>query len=161
MNTVQCRHCGLPFRVRRVEPGKEYFCCTGCAVLSRVPVDEKGNFPVNQHLVSALSLGFLYFNQVLLWLVALLLQREGREPLADRFGWISAIVAFLVWLGVLIVQRREGAARGKDIVFSALCLALLFAAWRTAPPIGGVLASANAIWLTWSFRGLMRRRVSA
>ena len=30
MSSVTCRYCGLPFRVTRVVPGKDYFCCTGC-----------------------------------------------------------------------------------------------------------------------------------
>lgn len=160
MTSVTCRHCGLPFRVSRVEPGKDYFCCTGCAILSRIPVDGRGNYPVNAHLISALALAFLYFNQLLFWAMSVLLAREGRLVLAERFAWIGTGAALCVWLGVVIVQRREGAARRKDILFGALSLLLLLAACRSLPPVAPLLAAANAVWLVWSFRGVLRKRVT-
>jgi hypothetical protein len=161
MSTVNCRYCGIPFHVRRNEPGQDYFCCSGCALLARVPVDAQGNFPVNAHLVWALALGFLYFNQLLAWAVAALLLREGRAALADRFWWITISAAFAVWLGVFWLQHKEKVARGKDYAFGIICLTLLGAAFVAWPPRGGLLAAANAIWLGWAFRGLLRRKVSS
>lgn len=158
MSTVTCRYCGLPFRVRRVEPGRDYFCCTGCSILARVPVDAGGNYPVNGALVSGLTLGFLYFNQVLAWLVGVLLAREGKGLLADRFAWVSAGAALVVWAAVLVLQRRGGVSRGKDYVVAALVLGLLVASARTLPPSGALCAAANAVLLVWNFRGAARRR---
>ncbi len=155
---VHCHYCGLPFRVRRVEEGRPSYCCTGCAVLARVPVDAAGNYPVNAHLVSALAVGFLYFNQLLMWGLAVLLAREGNADLALRFRWIGVAAAFAVWLSVLWVQRKEGAARGKDYAFSLLVLALLIAGAAGSAHRGWLLATANAAGLAWSFRGLLRKR---
>lgn len=155
---VTCHYCGLPFQVRRVEEGRPAYCCTGCAVLARVPVDAAGNFPVNAHLVSALAVGFLYFNQLLMWGLTVLLTREGNADLALRFQWIGAGAAFAVWLSVLWVQRREGAARGKDHVFSLLVLSLLIAGATGPSHRAWLLAAANAAGLAWSFRGLLRKR---
>jgi hypothetical protein len=158
--SVTCRYCGLPFRVSRVEPGRDYFCCTGCAVLGRVPVDASGNFPVNAHLVSALSVGFLYFNQLLCWGVAVLLARQGRLDLSNRFTWISTAVALLAWAAVVVIQARERVLRGKDIVFGLLTLLQLWVGLTRLPSGLWIMAGGNAIWLIWAFRGLLRKRVS-
>ena len=153
---VECDYCGLPFQVRRVEPGRRFYCCSGCAVLGRVPVDSSGNYPVNSHLVAALGVAFLYFNQCLASLVALLFSKQEKLQVAERFWWIAAILAVLVWLGVVIVQRREGAVRGKDPLFASLALVLLVTALVDWPPNGALMAAANGILLVWSVRGLLR-----
>ena len=162
MTPVDCRYCGLPFKVKRVEPGREYFCCTGCAMLARVPVDAQGQFPVNSHLVSALATGFLYFNQLLFWGLAVLLAKEetGRV-LAERFGWLSAGTALVVWLVVLAVQLRERTARVPDFIVLALVLGAHGLAFRVDPPSSLCTALANALLLLWSSRGLLRRKVKS
>ena len=158
MAAVTCRYCGLPFRVRSVEPERDYFCCTGCAMLSRVPIDEKGQFPVNAHLVSALAAGFLFFNELLFWLVAVLLVREGRMAVAVRFFWLSGGAALAVWLALVVLQWKEKAMRGVDLAVMALGLAVLVAACRRFPPFPLELAIANAGLIVWCFRGLLRKR---
>jgi hypothetical protein len=159
MTTTGCRYCGLPFKVRRVEPGQDYFCCTGCAILARVPVDADGQFPVNRHLVGALVTGFLYFNQLLFWLLAILLARdEGGALQAGRFAWLSAGAGGVVWLTILIVQLRERAARASDFVVAALVLASHALAASVEQPSLTCMAAANALFLLWSLRGVLRRR---
>ena len=43
MPRIQCSYCGLPFTVRKVEPGRAVFCCSGCALASRLPAPGAGN----------------------------------------------------------------------------------------------------------------------
>jgi hypothetical protein len=162
MTPVACRYCGLPFKVRRVEPGQEYFCCTGCAMLARVPVDSQGQFPVNAHLISALVIAFLFFNQLLFWLLGAVLGRDGTQTvLAQRFGWLAAAMALVVWLTVLVVQRREKAARAGDLVVAGLTLGVHGIAFHVLPPVAAYMAGANAFLLVWSSRGLLwRKRIS-
>ncbi|ATC62976.1 hypothetical protein CMV30_02790 [Nibricoccus aquaticus] len=159
MTPVACRYCGLPFKVTRVEPGRDYFCCTGCAMLARVPVDAQGQFPVNAQLISVLVTGFLYFNQLLFWLLSVLLAREDAQAaLAVRFGWLAAGAALVVWAAVLLVQLREKSARAGDFVGAALVLAMHGVAFRVQPPSAVCMAGANALLLLWSVRGLLRRK---
>ena len=157
MTPVACRYCGLPFKVRRVEPGRDYFCCTGCAMLARVPVDAQGQFPVNAQLVSALVVGFLYFNQVLFWLLSVLLARDDAQVLlANRFAWLAAGAALVVWLSVMLVQLREKSARAGDVAFALAVLAAHGFACRSLPPSSATMAVANAVLLLWSARGVLR-----
>jgi hypothetical protein len=158
MARVSCHYCGLPFSVRKEETTRDYFCCTGCAMLSRLPTDDKGQFPVNAHLVSALMTGFLFFNELLLWLVAELLVREGRMALAVRFFWLAGGVALAVWLALAALQLKERAARSVDFIFMALGLVVFAAAFRRWPPMPLEMAVANVVLITWSFRGLLRKR---
>ena len=158
MARVSCHYCGLPFNVRREESGRDYFCCTGCAMLSRVPIDEKGQFPVNAHLVSALVAGFLFFNELLFWLVAVLLVREGRMALAVRFFWLSGGAAFAVWSSLVFLHLKERAGRAMDLVFMTLGLVVFGLASRRLPPLPLELAVANVVLIAWSFRGLFRKR---
>jgi hypothetical protein len=170
MKTVTCGHCGVPFKTRgggsdSRTPGR-YFCCAGCAMLARVPVDEEGRFPVNAPLVSLLATGFLYFNQLLFWLLAALLAMQGKGVLSARFYWVSAVVAAGVWGTVAFLQWRGRAARKTDAV--ALALALGVHAWMlaVAPGAGGAVAvpsawpmvAANTVLLAWSLRGIRRGR---
>ena len=155
---VSCHYCGLPFNVRRVEPGREYFCCTGCAMLSRVPIDEKGQFPVNAHLVSALASGFLFFNEVLFWLVAVLLVRDAKMALAMRFFWLAAAAAFAVWGSLAFLLWKEKAARAVDVIFMAAGRVVFGLACRRLPPFPPEMAVANVVLIAWCFRGVFRRR---
>jgi hypothetical protein len=158
MTRVACLYCGLPFKVRRVEPDHEYFCCTGCAMLARVPVDPQGHFPVNAHLISVLAVSFLYFNQLLFWLLSAVLGHDTAQALlAQRFGGLTAAMAFVVWLAVVIVQRSERSVRAGDLVVAAVALAAHGVSLRvfshTAPCW---MAATNALLLLWSSRGLLR-----
>jgi hypothetical protein len=159
MARVSCHYCGLPFQVKRVVPDRDYFCCTGCAITSRLPIDEKGQFPVNAHLVSALVAGFLFFNELLFWLVAVLLVRESRMMLAERFFWLAGGAALAVWIALAVLQWREKAARVADFAVMALGLIVLLVTFRRLPPWPLPMAITNFGLIVWSVRGLLRKRV--
>lgn len=159
MNPVTCGYCGLPFKVRRVEPQREYYCCTGCAMLARVPVDQNGQFPVTAQLISMLAVGFLYFNQLLFWLLGVLLGRDlAQLDTVTRFGWLASAAALTVWLTVVAIQWRERTARRADWVVAAAVLAVHIAAWRERPPVAWMMAAANGAWLIYQARGLLKRK---
>lgn len=155
MDRVTCEYCGLPFRVRRSEPGRPVYCCTGCAMLGRIPVDDQGQFPVNGHLVSALVTGFVVFNQLLFWLVAELLVREGRAAQAARFFWLSAGAAGAVWLSLLWLQWREREFHTAEKIAMLAGVAGLGAAYCQRPPPPALLAGLSAALAVWTFRGLL------
>ena len=158
MSQVSCAHCGQVFRVNRIDEERDYFCCAGCALRARVPVGPEGNFPVNRDLLLALTVGFLYFNQLLDWGLSSLLARQDRLVLAQRFAWGSVILALIVWLGLLLLQRRAGPLRGKDYVVAVVSFTVMAASFRSAGEAGGLLAAANAVFFIWSFRGVIRRK---
>ena len=160
MARVSCHYCGLPFRVKRVDPARDYFCCTGCAMVNRLPLDDKGQFPVNVHLVSALVAGFLFFNELLFWLVAVLLVRESRMAMALRFFWLAGSAALAVWIALAVLQWREKAARPVDFAVMALGLAALVVAFCRLPPWPLPMAIANGVLIAWCFRGLLRKRMA-
>ena len=128
-------------------------------MLSRVPTDDKGQFPVNAHLVSALVAGFLFFNELLFWLVAVLLVRESRMALAVRLFWLAGSAAVAGWIALAALHWKERAARALDFVFMALGLVMLALAFRQLPPHPLEMAIANVILIAWSFRGLLRKRI--
>lgn len=180
MLKVTCSYCGLPFKASvrgnaseapgaTIAPGQRapraqaYYCCTGCAMLARVPVDDKGQFPVNAHLVSMLATAFLFFNQLLFWLLATLVMRQYKPALAGRFLVISAAVAIVVWGAVAFVQWRGKSARASDIAMLALALGvhgwMIMQTWAVSgSPCHWPMALANAALIAWSFRGVWRKR---
>lgn len=156
MTQVPCDHCGRAIRVRRVDEKRDYFCCAGCALRARVPIDREGNYPVNGALVSALVVGFLYFNQLLDWGLAALVAHQGKAGLAQRFTAGGATLAIMVWLGLVWLEFRAGPPRGKDLLVGAVTLALIVSSFRSVPPSLGLCVSANAVLLVWVFRGIFR-----
>lgn len=158
MSQASCDYCGQPFRIAEVDENRDYYCCAGCALRARVPVDARGNYPVNADLVGALAVGFLYFNQLMDWALGSLVARQGKAILAQRFIFGSVVMAVLVWLGVLFLQRRAGALRGKDYVVAAVSLTLIVTGVRAMPVDEAILAGANALVLIWAFRGVFRRK---
>lgn len=156
MARVTCAYCGLPFKAVRVDPGRPAFCCTGCALASRVPVDAKGDFPVNAALVSALATGFLFFNQLLFWGLSVLLQAEGRSDPAASCALASWIAGAVTWsvLAYGLVFMAAGGWIDRVVVLIALIAGV-------AGAFGGSLAcaaGANAVLLTWSVRGLLKEK---
>ena len=156
MNKVSCHYCGLPFKVVRVQPGREYFCCSGCAIASRVPVAADGRFPANPTLLTALGVGFVFFNQLMFWLMSVLLVREGRLPVAGRFEAASLAAGALVWLVLVLAQWRLGARRSVDILVAVLTAGLLASGFATGSlPCAG---AANAALVAWSARGFLKKK---
>lgn len=157
MPTSTCNHCGTTFRVARAEDApRAAFCCAGCGLRAKVPIDGEGNFPVNGYLIFGLVIGFAYFNQLLGWGMHGLLLKQEKLPAADGFARAGVIAALFVWFGVVSFQWRLRALRAKDTVVAAVALVILGWAIREWPPAGGLLAAANAILLIWNFRGIFR-----
>lgn len=130
-------------------------------MLGRIPVDGQGQFPVNAHLVSALATGFLLFNQVLFWLVAVLLVREGKAVPALRFVWMSGGTALAVWLSLAWMLWRERTLRAVEMAAMAAGLAGLGWACHRKPPSAGEAAVVSALLAAWVFRGALRRLFGA
>jgi hypothetical protein len=130
-------------------------------MVSRLPIDDKGQYPINAHLVSALVAGFLFFNELLFWLVAVLLVREGRMALALRFFWLAGGAALAVWIALAVLQWREKAARTVDFVIMTFGLIALLASFFRSPPWPLPMASLNGVLIAWCFRGLLRKRIAA
>lgn len=157
-----CEYCGNTFSALKAPAkGEGEFCNLGCAVRARVPVDAEGNFPVNQHLIAVLIIGFLFLNQAMLAGLSGLLAHRGRTEASLNLAWISYGVALFVWLATVVVQKLEKVVRGKDFVLSGVTLGILLAAiWRAEPRVGLSLA-ATAVLLIWNFRGITSRQVVA
>lgn len=152
---VVCEHCGLPFSVTRVAPGRPVYCCSGCALAANVPVDAHGNFPVNTALAAALGAGFVFFNQALFWLLALLLAREADGVVnAGRFTWASLAAGVVLVCALAVFQARAGARRGIDRLVLAACGGLLAVSMAGAG--AGCAVAGNACLAAWSLRGLGR-----
>ena len=156
MDRVTCHHCGLPFRTWRVDPGRPVFCCTGCAVANRIPVDAQGNFPVNATLVSALAAGFVYFNQLLFWMLAALLAGEGKDDSAAKAAMVSLLAGAATWLVLSGWLFRSGAGRVGDMLVAGLVLAIGIAGWASGSL--ACSAAANGLLLAWSVRGLFKKK---
>ena len=156
---VICEHCALPFSVTRLAPGRPVYCCSGCALAARVPVDAQGQFPVNAALGAALTLAFVGFNQVLFWLLSTLLAREADSWVnAVRFGWASLCTAGLFWVVVAATQWRLGARSGADTAILFLSGSGMITGLLTTSPAYAALA--NLVLAAWSLRGLRRKRLA-
>ncbi len=157
---VICEHCSLPFVVGRVAPGRPVYCCSGCALAARVPVDAQGQFPINAALGTALTLAFVGFNQVLFWLLSVLLARDSEAWVnATRFGRASLGTGAAFWLVVAVTQWRLGARSGSDAVVLLLSGSGMVVALATGAPAHAAVA--NLVLAGWSLRGLRRKRPTA
>lgn len=159
---VVCEHCGLPFSVGRVEPGRAMYCCSGCALASRMTTDARGTRSVSTALVTALGVGFVFFNQVLGWLLAVALARSagtgggGDLVNAVRLAWVSLAVGLVVWLALAFSQVRAGAWRGWDLVALVTTAGLVASAVANRQP--ALAVAGNAALAAWALRGLARKR---
>ena len=156
MNKVACHYCGLPFKALRVQPAREYFCCSGCAVASRVPIDANGKFPANPTLIAAMAVGFVFFNQLLFWLLAILLMREGNGPASVKFATISLALGLVAWLALVVAQWRLGARRWVDVIVAVLTAGLLVNGFAAGSPVCAALGVAALGG--WSARGFWKKK---
>ena len=156
-----CRWCGNLAAGDRGSEAVETFCCVGCALRARIPVDADGQFPVNAQLTSVLAVGFLYFNELLFWTLGTLGKAKLGAVLSERMLWVAAAAALLVWLAVRIIQRREKCSHGRDIIVSMLVLAVHVVSLVFPERAGLCMAGANAGLLAWSARGLIRKKKTA
>lgn len=171
MQRVTCSFCGLPFSVRRVSPGADYYCCSGCALASRIPLNQGGQFPVTPGLVIALAFAFGIFNQVLFGVLGGGVIDEGRIEVGARLQLVSVTLgAVLVLAGAGFSLLSRGRS-GGDAIIGPLVLAIggwfTWVAWHLQPglvvwpfiAINAVLA----VWLArgWCWRALARRQARA
>jgi hypothetical protein len=160
MPQVSCQYCGLPFKVRRVEAGRTYYCCSGCALASRLPPGGvEGRYPVTPALIAGLVVGFVYFNEVLFWTLALALTQEDRPGTAQVFAQLSAGLGVLVLGGLLIGLGRATAHRWSDALVALVALALVALSLR--PDVSpGAVVGANAALALWVVRGWGKKKFS-
>jgi hypothetical protein len=160
MPQVPCRFCGLPFKVRRVEAGRAYYCCSGCALVSRLPPGGvEGRYPVTPALIAALVVGFGYFNEMLFWTLALEIAREQRPETAQVFARLSAGLGLFVWAALVAGLWRAAAHQWSDALVALATLALVVAAVRPGLSPGG-LVGANAALALWVARGWGKQKTS-
>lgn len=162
MERLTCDYCGLPFRAPyKPAAGGKAFCCSGCAMASRLGIEGE-SFPVSPQLVFDLLLAFGVFNQFLLLILSTALGRDGRADGASLCVAMSAGLGILFYLAALAWQWRSRWLQVSDAVLFALL---------AAPVIGGavvalalkrgdaalVAAVANLFLLGWQARGFLRR----
>jgi hypothetical protein len=158
MPRIQCSYCGLPFKVRQVEAGRAYYCCSGCALVSRLPpAGAGGQFPVTPALVVALGVGFGFFNEMLFWTLALELARENRGDLALLFARVSAGLGVLVWVAAAVGIWRAPVRRWTDAVVALATLGVIAAAIQPKLSAGCVVA-ANSVQGLWLARGWCKQK---
>ncbi len=155
---IQCSYCGLPFTVRQVEAGRACYCCSGCALASRLPpVGEGGQFPVTPALIAALGVGFAFFNEVLFWTLALALVHDNRAELALLFARVSAGLGVLVWAAAVAGIWRAPVRRWTDAVVALATLGGIVAAVQPQLSAGCVVAADAALGL-WLARGWCKQK---
>jgi hypothetical protein len=158
---VMCEHCGVPFSVSRLASGKAVYCCSGCALAARISVDANGRLPVNAALVSALGAGFVFFNQALLWMLALLLSRRADAEGAIHAGrFVSASLALgaALCVGLVLFQIKAGAwSASNGALFGTSGLAV---GWGISQGRPEMALAGNVVLAAWALRGLARKKVS-
>jgi hypothetical protein len=160
MSDLRCQYSGVPIHVARPQPGRAYFSCTGCALAHRVPVDAQGNFPINRTLIAVLGVGLVVFNQMLFWLLAVLLAGRNREVPATRFLVASLAVGVAMWLLLVVAQwKATGGGRWTDWLVVVFTGALAGAGVTLASP--GCLAASVLLLIAWGLRGLACGKKSA
>jgi hypothetical protein len=157
MSDLRCQYSGVPIHVARPRPGRGYFSCSGCFLASRILINESGNFPITRTLIAVLAGGLVFFNQGLFWLLAWLLEGQGRTLVAGRFLVASLALGAVLWLLLVAVQERAtGGGRWTDrliIVFTGMLVA---AAVITKSP--GCMLAAVVVLVGWGLRGLRRKQ---
>jgi len=161
MPRVTCAFCGLPFSVRHAPEGAQHFCCSGCALASRIPVHGEA-LPVSRGLVIALALGFGLFNQLLFAIAGTAIAAEGRADVGARMLAVSAIVGAALVVANTIFLLTTRARHWSDGVAGVITLAVVAWAgvrgWRDG--LAGLvwpLLVANGWFALWWSRGWLRR----
>lgn len=119
-------------------------------------MDAQGQFPVNGALVTALGVGFVAFNQLLFWLLAVLLVREGQIQTAGKLTLASLGAGAAVWGAVAWLQLKVGARRGLDMLVMALAASAAILGFVAVEPC--VALAGNLGLISWSLRGVRRRK---
>jgi hypothetical protein len=164
MARVTCGFCGLPFHVRTVREATEHFCCSGCALASRIPMHGDALL-VSRELVVALALGFGLFNQTLFAVLGTAVTKEGNAEVGATFITIAIAVGAVLFAvsGLFLVTARSRRWSDGLAALAAASLAA-FAGWRGCMSgVSGIAAPlliAN-LWLgAWWSRGWLRKFVA-
>ncbi|HEX9786326.1 MAG TPA: hypothetical protein VGA56_26830 [Opitutaceae bacterium] len=161
MPRVQCSFCGLPFTVRQVREGVDYFCCSGCAFASRIPVNE-GQLPISPGLIAALVVAFGVFNEILFAALGGAVISEGRDLTGEKLLWVSVAIGgclLVVLLTLLAIARPRRCSDGIAAI-SSLVLALAAIGRLHHLEVGAgtwLLFGANLMLVLWLARGWARR----
>lgn len=152
-----CYRCGTPAGSPDVPATRPVFCCAGCLIATQVPVDDKGNYPVNAALVTALAIGFVAFNQLLAWGLTALMASRGNDRAAAlwAFGSLGA-GAFVAFAAGREHRRAQAGFRPVDALLTAVAALLFAVGVALGAPGFGVLA--NAAVLAWCFRGFLKKK---
>lgn len=159
---VVCTHCGLPFSITRPAAERPVYCCSGCALAARLTADGTvGRTRSAGPLVAALTIGFVAFNHVLFWLLAVLLDRRDEIEGAAFMNpanllWASIGAGGVAWLAIVIAQWRLGARRMPDLAVGVLCVMLLALGIGTISP--SCVLFAGVLQAGWALRGIVRKR---
>ncbi len=152
-----CHRCGAAAGARNVPPTRPVFCCAGCLVAEQIPVDAKGNFPVNAALVTMLAIGFVLFNQLLTWGLMASMAGQGRTRAAAICAFVSLGSGAFVVLSTGREQRRAGGGlRFTDGLVAAVVILLFAIGVALGAPGFGV--TANGLLLGWCFRGFLKKK---
>jgi hypothetical protein len=153
MPRIQCTYCGLPFRVRQAEAGCAHYCCSGCALASRLPQPGTGGqFPATPAVVAALGVGFAFFNEVLFWTLAIALDWEHRADTALVFARVSAGLGVLVWAALAAGMWRAPVRHWTDALLALATLAALAVALQPRLSAGRAVGVNVALGM-WVARG--------
>lgn len=162
MERLTCDYCGLPFRAPyKPTAGAKAFCCSGCAMASRLGI-EGDQFPVSPQLVFDLLFAFGVFNQFLLWLLAVALLRDGSGAGAVLCFRISVALGAAAYLAALGWQGHSRWLSASDGFVFALLIGPVIAGAVVVCLGQGTLgalvaAGANLFLLLWQARGILRR----
>lgn len=161
MARVQCAFCGLPFNVRQMRENVEYFCCSGCALASRIPVHE-GQLPVSPALIGALAIGFALFNEFLFAALGAAVVAEGRAEAGERLVWVSLALGAILLVAQLVLLAAARTRRWTDLLAAAValgCAGMAGYAWQKGAPVpaAGYLLLSNFLCSLWHLRGWFRR----
>ena len=142
------------------------YCCSGCALASRMTTGADGGpVAMNATLAAALGVGFVFFNQVLGWLLSVALARAGAGgptgttswTTPEGLAWGSLVLGVAVWVAQALFGFRSGAGRrGADLV--ALVASAGLIAWATIEGRAAWAVLGNAALAAWTLRGLIRKR---
>lgn len=161
MERVTCAFCGLPFSVRSAPEGATHYCCSGCALASRIPVGE-GKLPLSKPLIAALALGFGTFNQMLFTVLGAAVIAEERIEVGSRLMVVSLAIGLLVLLvsvAFLTTTRpwRISDAIGSGLGFAAAGLAVWSVLQSDMMNANWFLLGTNLWFAFWMSRGWLRR----
>ena len=112
-------------------------------------------------LLSVLGGGFVFFNQALFWMLAVVLERRA-DPASviygGRLAMASLTLGAAVWLSVMFFQWKAGVLRAPDKAVLGLTGVAL--GWAFSHGMPGAALLGNLVLAAWALRGLARKKVS-